>query len=300
LLDVKLLLSLFICSLVPAVIPPQGPTPQHIADELLAADRAYAAAGAKTDLVTGIAATLAADVAMPAPGGVIWGSPKAIDALKSNPANTGARVEWTPDRVGLSAEGCHVFTAVYMTIHRADGTTSAAKYLAYWEKQPDGWKALAYKRSAAKAAPPAIEVSYLLPKQIVSVKRDAAAIDRDRETLANAERSFSREAQTIGLGTAFKKYGSPEAINLGGPDLVTFVRGNEEIGNLVGEGKDPKTSPVSWAPDKTIIAASGDFGVTIGYIVRNQPGPDGKALPRQPFFTIWRKDPGGAWKYLAE
>ena len=295
----KLILSLFICSFVTAVVPAQT-APERIAGELLAADRAYSTASAKTDLAGGIGAMLATDVAMPAPGGVIWGSQKALDALKSNPANTGARVEWTPARVGLSADGSHGFTAGFMTIHRADGTVATGKYLAYWEKQPDGWKALAYKRSAAKAAPPAIEVSYLLPKQIVSVKRDAAAIDRDRETLANAERSFSREAQTIGLGTAFKKYGSPEAINLGGPDVVTFVRGNEEIGNLVGEAKDPKTSPVSWAPDKTIIAASGDFGVTIGYIVRNQPGPDGKALPGQPFFTIWRKDPGGAWKYIAE
>ena len=66
---------------------------------------------------------------MPAPGGVIWGSQKAIDTLKSNPANAGARVEWTPARVGLSADGRHGFTAGYMTIHRADGTAAPGKYL---------------------------------------------------------------------------------------------------------------------------------------------------------------------------
>ena len=205
----KLILSLFICSFITAVVPAQT-APERIAGELLAADRAYSTASAKTDLAGGIGAMLATDVAMPAPGGVIWGSQKAIDTLKSNPANTGARVEWTPARVGLSADGRHGFTAGFMTIHRADGTAAPGKYLAYWEKQPDGWKALAYKRSAAKAAPPAIEVSYLLPKQIVSVKRDAAAIDRDRESLANAERSFSRDAQTIGLGTAFRSTAVPK------------------------------------------------------------------------------------------
>ena len=65
---------------------------------------------------------------------------------------------------------------------------------------------------------------------------------------------------------------------------------------------------MNWGPEKTIIAASGDFGVTIGYIVRNKPGADpstgsgqdGKIPPGQPFFTIWRKDAGGVWRYIAE
>jgi ketosteroid isomerase-like protein len=290
-----LLFSLF----VPAVVPPQ-PTAERIADELLAADRAYAAAAAKTDLVGGIAATFAPEVAMLAPGGILYGSQQAIDALKANPANTGAKMDWTPARVGLSADGRHGFTAGFMTIHRADGSTSAGKYLTYWEKRADGWKALAYKRNIVKSAPPSIEVSYLLPKQIVATKRDAAAIDRDRETLANAERAFAAEAQTIGLGPAFKKYGSPDAINLGGPDRLVFVTGNEEIANSIAGPQPPNTSPVNWGPEKTIIAASGDFGVTIGYIVRNQPGADGKAQPGQPFFTIWQKDANGVWKYIAE
>jgi ketosteroid isomerase-like protein len=296
LLVVKLILSLLIWSLVPAVIPAQT-APERIADELLAADRAYSAASAKTDLVSGISAMLASDVAMMAPSGVIYGWQDAVDSLKANPSNTGAKMEWTPARVGLSADGRHGFTAGFMTIRRADGSSSAGKYLAYWEKQPDGWKALAYKRNIAKGAPPAIEVSYLLPKQIVSAKRDAEAIERDRDSLASAERSFAAEAQKIGLGPAFKNYGSPDAINLGGPDRLVFIRGNAEIADAVTDPQSPKTSPVNWGPEKAIVASSGDFGVTIGYIVRNQPG---QASPRQPFFTIWQKDAGGAWKYIAE
>lgn len=146
--------------------------------------------------------------------------------------------------------------------------------------------------------PPAAPVSYLLPKQITAVKRDAAAIERDRESLANAERSFSKDAQTIGLGPAFKKYGSPDAINLGGPDVQTFLFGNEAIGTAIGG--TATTSPVNWGPEKTLIAASGDFGVTIGYINRNQPAADGKPAPSQPFFTIWHREANGEWRYIAE
>jgi hypothetical protein len=103
----------------------------------------------------------------------------------------------------------------------------------------------------------------------------------------------------MGIGEAFKKYGSAEAVNLGGPDVTTFLIGNDAIGAAVGGGAPPNTSPVNWGPEKTIIAASGDFGVTIGYINRNTPDPAGKTPPAQPFFTIWRKEAGG-WRYIAE
>jgi len=295
------LITLFLAVLfVPAVVTRQGTSPQQIADELLAADRAFSAASAKTDLVSGLSAMFAADVAMPAPGTIAYGSQKAIDALKANPTNAGAKVEWTPARVALSADGKHGFTAGFMTITRADGTVNPGKYLAYWEKQAAGWRVLVYKRTPAKGAAPAMAVSYVLPKQITSSKNNAAAIEKHRESLADAERSFSRDAQTMGIGEAFKKYGSPDAINLGGPDVPTFLMGNEAIGSNVGSGAPPNFSPVNWGPEKTVIAASGDFGVTIGYIYRNAPGPDGKTLPGSPFFTIWRRDAGGAWRYIAE
>ena len=244
---------------------------------------------------------------MPTPAGFVYGSQKAIEALKANAANLGAKAEWVPARVAVSSDGKHGFTAGFMTITRADGTVTPAKYLAYWEKQAAGWRVLVYKRTPAKAAAPAMAVSYVLPKQIVAAKHDAASIEKNRDSLAEAERSFSRDAQTMGIGEAFKKYGSPDAINLAGPDTLTFVMGNEAIGANVGSGAPPNTSPVNWGPEKTVIAASGDFGVTIGYIVRNAPGADpstssgqGGPPPRQPFFTIWRKEAGGAWRYIAE
>lgn len=291
----KLLLSL----LITLFITEQASTPQQVADELLAADRAFSVASSKTDLISGLSPMFAADVAMPSPTGIVYGSDKAIEALKANPANAGAKAEWTPARVGISADGTHGFTAGFMTIRRADGSTLAAKYMTYWEKQPGGWRALAYKRAPAKAVPANVPIGRVLPASIVRATADAATIERYRESLAEAERSFSREAQTIGIGEAFKKYGSPDAANFGGPDVATFVFGNEAIGASVGEGLPPNTSPVTWGPEKTFIAPSGDFGVTIGYITR-KPGADGKTPPPQPFFTIWKKDASGVWKYIAE
>jgi hypothetical protein len=188
-----------------------------------------------------------------------------------------------------------------MTLRRTDGSTAPLKYLGYWEKQKDGWRVLVYKRGVAKTPAPPTPVSYVLPKQVIAPANDAVALEKHRESLAEAERSFSRDAQTMGIGPAFKHYGHPEAINLGGPDVATWLIGNDAIGGAIGGPAQEKTSPVSWGPEKTIVAASGDFGVTIGFIVPNKPGPDGKTPSGQPFFTIWRRDsPNGPWRYIAE
>lgn len=276
-------------------------TPKSAADELLAADRAFASASAKTDVISGLTAMFAPDVSLTYAGGIAYGSAKAIEALKANPINMGGRIEWMPARVSVSGDGRHGFTAGFMTLHRADGTTTPMKYLAYWEKQKSGWRVLAYKRGVGKTAAPAMPVSYVLPTNSAAAATDAATIERYRESLADAERAFSRDAQTMGIGPAFKHYGHPEAINLGGPDVPTYLLGNEQVGEGVGSGAPPNTSPVNWGPEKTIVAASGDFGVTIGYIVQNKPGPDGRIPPGQPFFTIWKRDtPNDRWLYIAE
>ncbi|MBY0494784.1 MAG: DUF4440 domain-containing protein [Cyanobacteria bacterium] len=298
----KLLLA-FVTLLVTA----QTQTPQQVADELLAADRAFAAASAKTDLITGISAMFASDVAMPAPGGVAYGSQKAIDALRASQANTGATATWTPARVAISRDGFHGFTAGFMTIKRADGSINPAKYLSYWEKQRDGWRVLAYRRLAAKEAAPETKVTYLLPEQIMVSMLSPEKHERDVASLSDAEKSFAAEAQKIGLGAAFKKYGSPDAINLGGGGTPGFLWGNDAISVGVGQGEPATGSSVNWGPEKAIVAVSGDFGVTIGYITLNKPGPDPStssgqagAPTRQPFFTIWRRNANGAWRYIAE
>jgi ketosteroid isomerase-like protein len=283
-----------------AVVAAQDLSPRHVADELLSADRAFSAASVRTDAVSGLSAMFAEDIVMTHAGGIAYGRARAIDALKANPINAGT-AEWIPARVSVSGDGRHGFTAGFMTLRRPDGSTTPLKYLAYWEQQGAGWRVLAYKRGIAKTPAPPTPVSYVLPKQLARATADPATIEKYRESLAEAERAFSRDAQTMGIGRAFRHYGHPEAINLGGPDVATWLLGNDAIGQGVGGPQQSNTSPVSWGPEKTVIAASGDFGVTIGYIVANQPGADGKTPPGQPFFTIWRRDsPSGAWKYIAE
>ena len=275
--------------------------PRSVADELLAADRAFAAAAKGTNIVSALSNMFAPEIVLTHSGGIAYGKDRAIEALKASPINAAGRLEWTPARVSVSGDGRHGFTAGFMTLYGPDNTSTPMKYLGYWEKQNDGWRLLAYKRGIAKTPAPAMPVGYVLPKEIVAPSADAATIERYRESLAEAERAFSRDAQKIGMRAAFTQYGDKDAINLGGPDVATWLSGNEAIGAGVGGERPVTGSPVHWGPEKTIVAASGDFGVTIGYIVPNKPDADSKGPARFAFFTIWKRNSvTGKWLYIAE
>src|SRR5258705_12387561 len=80
-------------------------SPQQAVDELLAADRAFSAASAKTDLVAGLTAMFADDVVIPMPPGqFLNGRAAVIEALKGQADNLTTRIDCTPARVcGASA-----------------------------------------------------------------------------------------------------------------------------------------------------------------------------------------------------
>jgi ketosteroid isomerase-like protein len=291
------------CALPPPATRAARTTPQAVVDELLAADRAFTAASAKTDVVTGVAAMFADDIIMAVPGSrFAEGKPAAVAALHANADNARSRIEWAPIRGGVSADGQHGFTFGYMTLHRPDGSTAALKYLSYWIRQADGWRVAAYRRRPAPhAARAPIMMPPALPVRLVPVSTDPAALARHRDSLEQAERAFSRAAQSIGLGAAFARYGSADAINMGGSDRPDFIVGAAAIGRAVGTGTPADSSPVSWAPDRVIVASSGDLGITFGMIRSNAPQPPGSAAPGTPFFTIWRRtDVSQPWRYIAE
>jgi hypothetical protein len=287
----------------PGPAPSRAHSPQAVVDEILAADRAYAAASATMDVVSGLSAMFAADVAMQIPGARFSASAdEAVAALRANPDNATSRIEWVPVRGGTSADGHHGYTWGYMTLHKPDGTTAPYKYLSYWVKQRDGWRVAAYKRRPRPAGEVSLApVAASLPPRLVAVSTDAEAIERYRESLDATERAFSADAQVVGLGVAFARYGTADAVNMGGPQNAAFVVGSEAIGDVVSDGNPAEPSPLWWAPDRTLVATSGDLGVTIGLIRRNKPSADPNAPPGFPFFTVWRRasvsDP---WRYIAE
>lgn len=297
-------LACLLLAALPALASRPAPTvetPQTAVDGLLATDRSFAAASAGKGLVDGLSAMFADDIVMTVPGRFARGKAEVRDYLLSNSDHATSRIEWAPQRGGVSADGLHGFTFGYMTLRKPDQSTQPMKYLAYWIKREGTWRVVVYKRTRANAAPgsaPALPPA--LPARLQAATADPARIQDFARSLDQAERAFSDEAQKIGLGAAFAKYGSSDAVNLGGPDDAHVVLGADKIAEAVSAGSAPNTSPVTWAPDEVIVASSGDLGITVGFLQPNGAAADGSRKPI-PFFTIWRRpDTAAPWRYVAE
>ena len=293
-----LIASLLACALAQPV------TPQSLTEQLLAADRAFAAAAARTTVVPALTAMFADDVVMPIATpkpGFARGKSQAVEALTANPSNATGRLEWSPLRAGVSADGQHGFTIGYMTLTSGDGKTQPMKYVAYWVKQPQGWRVAVYKRVPSDQPPASRDLMPpALPQRLVAPLHDATLIARHKASLEAAEKAFSDDAQKAGLGPAFARHGSADAVNVGPRTSPGFIVGSQEIGKSVGAGSEGKPSPVAWAADEgSLVASSGDLGVTFGYIRQHTPSPGQPS--GVPFITIWRRaDATSPWRYVAE
>src|SRR6185295_8947342 len=169
--------------------------------------------------IAGLTPMFSKKVIMPVGGAapkIADGIDSVVAALKANKNNDGVKLEWTPVRGGISADGQHGFTFGFMTVHRPDGTDAGAKYLSYWIKEGNQWKVAAYKRAVR---PPGEFSTALmipsLPTRMVAPSADAASLAAFSKSLGDAEQAFSDEAAVIGLGAAFLKYGRADAMNMG-------------------------------------------------------------------------------------
>jgi ketosteroid isomerase-like protein len=285
------LASLILLALLPSSVLAQDH--QAAVDDLLVADRAFAAAAQNAaDPMAGLASMLDADAWMAVGGQPQLGREAIIGALRTSPSFREGRMHWAPIRGGVSADGMQGFTFGYLSLDAGDPARRERKYLSYWVRRAEGWRVVAYRQGpGAPGAAGAAMLPASLPGPLVP--GDEAA---HRNSLAAAEQAFSDQAQRVGLRAAFREYGRDDAINMGGPG--PFVIGAEAISQAVGPAD--ATSPVRWSTERSIVAASGDLGVSIGTIHVNGAVPEGQPASF-PFFTVWRRDGADApWRYVAE
>lgn len=270
---------------------------QAAVDQLLAADRASGSSDSAG--LSHFAAMFDEEVvlfAAPVPG-FARGRQQAVATLAQALGGEAGLTRWAPIRGGISADGRHGFTFGYMTTTQAGEAPKLAKYVAYWIRRPEGWRVALFKRVPRPDGEVSLEMMPpALPPRFGVSSAGAAAQGEFRDSLERREIEFSDQAQRIGLGPAFARFGSADAVNVGGG--TAFVVGAENIGATQDDGGP---SPLLWAPDQgVLVASSGDLGVTWGFLRRNGPTPPGR-LSEIPFFTIWRRDsPRDPWLYVAE
>lgn len=268
-------------------------------EALLAADRAFAAAAAAApSAADGLAPMFDSEAVMPLPGrGLVAGRDAILAVLRASPSFQGGTASWAPIRGGISADGSQGFTFGFLTLTGGDPARRNRKYLAYWLRRPEGWRVAAWRQLSR---PPGEVSTAMLPPSLpgftVRPGSDPRLLAAHQRSLAAAEQAFSDRAQRVGLRAAFREYGSADAMNMAeGPG---FALGLDAIVDTFPAGKT--ASPLRWSTERSLVAASGDLGVSIGTIHANRPAADGRP-GSFPFFTIWRRQsPNGPWRYIAE
>lgn len=121
-----------------------------------------------------------------------------------------------------------------------------------------------------------------LAAALALVAAPALAADVTPAPVVAAERAFAADGLELGVQASFLKHSAPDGIVFGPEPILAKA--------AFGEPR-PKGKPLVWWPLWAGVARSGDLGFTTGpYTFDGNPGGY--------YFTVWGKQPDGAWKWL--
>lgn len=98
-----------------------------------------------------------------------------------------------------------------------------------------------------------------------------------------AERAFAARGLEIGWVAAFREYTAPDGM----------VGNFENAPQSLAAAPDDGARNLFWWPAYAGIARSGDLGFTTGPF-----SVDEARTPRGQYFTVWRRQPDGSWKWI--
>ena len=111
--------------------------------------------------------------------------------------------------------------------------------------------------------------------------------------LLDADIAFSDYSVKYGIQKAFVEFADDSVVLLK-PKRMPIVGKPSLIKSY--EGKSDSGVVLTWEPAKAIIAKSGELGYTYGFwtFVAKTDTAHGT------YMTVWKKDPNGNWKYIAD
>jgi hypothetical protein len=102
-----------------------------------------------------------------------------------------------------------------------------------------------------------------------------------------AERAFAARAGEVGAAQAFREFTAPDG------QLPRPNAGLVGTAEALAGAPDRGNRSLYWAPLYAGIARSGDLGFTTGIA-----SFDAARTPRAQYFTVWRLQPDGTWKWI--
>ena len=134
---------------------------------------------------------------------------------------------------------------------------------------------------------------WLLPIALLASSCATSETAHDNEPVSAgpviaAERAFAARHRSVSVKQAFAEYAAPDGIALtpeGTKNVLAFI--------ATWPDRDNKGF-IQWWPDLAGIARSGELGFTTG------PASYGGGQRYSNYFTIWKKQPDGRWKWLID
>ncbi|MDD2306294.1 MAG: hypothetical protein PHP53_16440 [Prolixibacteraceae bacterium] len=113
------------------------------------------------------------------------------------------------------------------------------------------------------------------------------------QVLLDADIAFSDYSVKHGIQKAFIEFADDSVVLLK-PKRMPIVGKLNLIKSY--EGKSDSGVVLTWSPAKAIIAKSGELGYTYGFwtFIAKTDTSHGT------YMTVWKKDPTGLWKYIAD
>jgi ketosteroid isomerase-like protein len=111
-------------------------------------------------------------------------------------------------------------------------------------------------------------------------------VDQERAALMEADREWSQQTKDV---ERFVSYFAADA-TISAPGMPA-ITGAEAIRKAWTEMSSAPGFALSWAPTKSVVAASGDVGYTTGTYEMSMAG----AAEKGKYVTVWKKE-GDAWK----
>jgi len=280
-------LQLAACSA--AALGAQGVDTTATKAALLARDRALAAAAIDRG-ATALLEALALDAPVNIPGEPIHrGVGDTRASFLKRYGDAGTHVEWTPQHAVASLDG-RLGCTVGVTRMRVEGDTAkdprGGRYITCWTTGTDGtWQVAAHARNGEAQGGPASALALDRPPHSATAARGTVTL----RAIQDADAAFAKFAGDSGPAAAFAQYAADDAMLLGGRPVPP--RGPSEI-RAVFAGGPP--SAYAWAPVRTLGAATGGLGFTIGESTVTQNGQ----VSRGKYLTVWRQEGDGRWRYI--
>ena len=126
-------------------------------------------------------------------------------------------------------------------------------------------------------------------------KVDVAA---ERTALLEADAAWSKAAAAKDM-EGYLSFLTDDAAVL--PPNASILTGKDAIGKWESELFAAPGLAVSWQATQAEVSQAGDLGYTLGTYELTMSGPEGKPVTdRGKYVTVWKKQPDGTWKIVAD